>query len=218
MAIARASAKSPCRASVEDKPTTQLEPASLLRPYQGVTLSPSAEKQNGVSVKHGALDGKAVRTASQSKAEGEVWVAAQGGFIVRYVLQLDGGEDEWGKGVKGIMRWDYSLTPQTNPGGLLPPVGCPLGMIDAPLPKDAADVNNTPGFLSLTIKMGVPEAANFFQKGISEKGWTKEDGGHISSRSAILYFSKPDRRLVVRILDASPTQVWIELERTAAST
>jgi hypothetical protein len=213
LSINRSSAGAACSAEAGGTPLTIPDPANLLRPYHTVTFSKTAEERNGISAKKATLNAAAVGANPQAKVTGEVWTAVQGGYIVYYNLVLDGTEADWGKGIKGAMHWEYSLKTAGEGLDLLPPEGCPLGMVEAPQPKDAAEVSNQPGIQTLTTGLDVAAAAKFYQEQLAGLGWTESKTTFLTPRNARLIFTKPDRQLVVNIQAGSPTEIWISLER-----
>jgi hypothetical protein len=215
MSINRRGADDDCSAATGETPLEIPDPASLLRPYRDAAFSKSREERNGVPALRAVLDAKAVGAGPQAKVDGEVWVAAEGGYIVHYELSIDGAEEEFGKGIEGVMRWKYDVEPTDESLNLLPPPGCPLGLVDAPLPDGAADVNSRPGILSLTTALDVDAAAKFYRERLPTLGWTEGAGNYLSKYAARLVFTKPDRRLLILIQEGPPTDIWITLERLA---
>ena len=217
MSLTRLAIDSACRAETNDTPLVIPEPASLLRPIQQpITFSSSPEEKNGVLALHTMLDNHALGTSPLAKVKGEIWVAKQGGYIVRYILEIDGTADDWGKGVEGVMRWEYNLDAVGQNLSLLPPPGCPLGMVDVPMPDDATQVETQPGVLTLTTGLDVAAAAEFYMDQLALQGWFKSDSNFLTPRAARLTFLRSGRQLVIRIQNDHPTQVWITLENPAA--
>jgi hypothetical protein len=218
MSLYRAEALGACRAEVVETPLPVPEPASLLRPLlQPVNFSESPEQRNGISSLHAALDNQAVGASSAARVTGELWVAKDGGYIVSYVLEIEGKADDWGKGIEGTMRWEYDLEEVNQNLGLLPPSGCPLGMVIAPTPGDAASVEAQPGSMTLTTGQDVIAVGKFYRTQLPLEGWVETQPGFLTSRAARLTFLKPGQQLVVHIQDGPPTQVWLTLENPAVS-
>jgi hypothetical protein len=216
MTITRPATEGACQGQAGETPLAIPEPASLLRPLQqSITYSGSPEERNGVSTLHGALDSDVVEASPQAKVQGEIWVAKEGGYIVRYVLEINGTEDDWGKGIEGVMRWEYDIDGVGQDLGLLPPPGCPPGMVDAPLPDDAAKVETQPGILTLTTGLDVTAAAEFYREQLPLHGWSESNTGFLTPRAAWLTFLQPSQQLVISIRDGPPTQIWITLEYPA---
>jgi hypothetical protein len=217
MTITRPAAEGACQGEVGETPLVIPEPASLLRPIQqSITYSGSPEERNGLSTLHAVLDARAVGASSEARVKGEMWVAEEGGYIVRYILEIDGTPDDWGKGIEGVMRWEYNLDEVGQELGLLPPPGCPLGMVDAPLPDDATGVEAQPGILTLTTGLDVAAAAEFYQDRLPGQGWSESDTAFLTPRAARLTFLQPGRQLVILIQAGLATQISITLENPAA--
>jgi hypothetical protein len=213
MSINRSFTGAACSAETGGSPLTIPDLANLLRPYHTESFSTSPQERNGVSANKTTLDAAAIDASQQSKVQGEVWVAVQGGYIVYYDLVIDGTEADWGQGIKGVMHWEYSLKPTGEELDLLPPEGCPLGMVEAPKPDDAVEVSNQPGILTLTTDLKVAAAAKFYQEQLAVLGWTESKTTFLTPRNARMTFTKPDRQLVINIQEGPPTGIWISLER-----
>jgi hypothetical protein len=213
MSIARIFAGAACNAETGATPPTIPDLANLLRPYHTVSFSSSPKERNAISANKATLDAAAVGASPQAKVNGEVWVAIQGGYIVYYDLAIDGTEADWGKGTEGVMHWEYSLEAPGKDWNLLPPVGCPLGIVEAPKPDNAVEISNQPGVLILTTSLDVTAAAKFYQEHFAELGWKESGTAFLTPRNARLMFIKPDRQLVINIQDGPPTEIWITLGR-----
>ena len=217
ISLSRPAAGGACRAEVIDQLPTVPEPASLLRPLkQPVNFSGSPVEQNGVSALHAALDNRSVGASSTALVNGELWIAKDGRYVVHYNLEIQGKSDDWGKGIEGTMRWEYDLELVNQDLSLLPPAGCPLGMVTAPMPEDAAGIESQPGILTMTTGQDVTTAAGFYRAHLPLQGWVESEPGFLTPRAARLTFLKPGQQLVIRIQDGPPTQVWITLENPAS--
>ncbi len=162
-------------AEAGDKPLAIPEPAGLLRPIQQpIAFSGSPEEKNGVLAIHATLDARAIGASPQAQVKGEIWVAKDGGYVISYALEINGTADDWGKGVEGVMRWEYDLEAIGQPLSLLPPPGCPLGMVDAPMPEDATQVESQPGSLSLTTGLDVARRPKFYSGALAAAGLEQE--------------------------------------------
>ena len=58
-----------------------------------------------------------------------MWVAANGGYVVKYVLTTSHDPDYFGEGVEGELSWDYELTNVNQPVTMELPADCPAGML-----------------------------------------------------------------------------------------
>ena len=217
MSLYQPAADEACQADSGNTALAIPEPARLLRSIQKpLAFDSSPQEKNGISTLHAIFGPPEVGAGSQAKGTGEIWIAQNGGYILRYSLEMNGSADDWGKGIEGVMRWDYNLEQVGQPLGLLPPMSCPLGMVDAPLPEDAAKVESKPGILTFTSSLDLAAAAQFYRDRLSARGWNEVMPAFLSSRAARLVFTQPDRQLIVHIRAGSPGTVQINLERIAS--
>jgi hypothetical protein len=163
-------ADGPCTASaaVEGDPTL----ADLAPSLPGVIGADEAgtETVDGVEANHYTFDERALGMADFAEATGEVWVAAEGGYVLRYTLEEQGGADFFGEGVEGTVTWDYTLDP-TAPAAIAPPDDCPPGLLDAPLMDDAERVQRLPGVTMFETPSDAAAVLAFYQAELPALGW-----------------------------------------------
>ena len=160
--------KNACGATVIDPANSlaaRMEPAGFLTGVIGA-VEAGSETVNDVAAHHYTFDERAFGQVGVAKSTGELWVASDGGYIVRYKVATVGNADYFGKGIQGTLNWDYELTGVNQPVAIELPKDCPSGMMDAPLLLDATEVVRLPGVLSYSTVTRVGQAAAFYQKQI----------------------------------------------------
>jgi hypothetical protein len=145
------------------------EPASFLPAVIGAEEL-GAKKVNNVDAKGYKFDERALGVAGRAKATGEVWVAAMGGYVLKYDLTLTGGPEYFGEGGEGTLTWTYDATKAGQPAAITFPKDCPTGLVDAPMMEDAQDVQRLPGVTLYTTKSTTAQVAEFYQKKLTEAG------------------------------------------------
>lgn len=189
-----------------------MEPAGFLTSVMGAEEAGS-ETVNDVAANHYTFDERALGALDIMKSTGEVWVASDGGYIVKYTTTTTGDAKYFGEGIEGTVTWDYELTDVNQPLTLELPADCPSGMVNAPQLPDATDVVNMPGLLTFTTVTSLADAAAFYQKQIPELGWTLVGDPAITDTTAILSFSEGNQTMnVIIIVDDTGTKVQILLE------
>lgn len=189
------------------------EPASFLSAVIGADEAGS-ETVNGVPAEHYTFDQRALGLADFTSSTGEVWVASDGGYVVKYVLVTEAGADYFGEGSEGALSWVYDLTDANLPAAIELPVDCPAGMIDAPLLPDAAIVLNVPGLLSYTTPASLEDAAAFYEVELPALGWQPVASPGIAETSVMLDFAQGDQQLSVIITAAGAlTTIRLVLRR-----
>jgi hypothetical protein len=162
-----------CTASVFDSQNPLmglLAPAGLLTGVFGAEEA-GQETVNGVATAHYTFDERALVQNGRNKSTGEMWVASEGGFIVRYLVTTKGNADYFGGGIEGTLTRDYQLTEVNQPLTIELPVNCPPGLVDAPLLSDASIVVNLPGLLAYDTGTSVLEARAFYEQELPKLGW-----------------------------------------------
>ena len=143
-----------------------------------------------------------------------MWIASEGGYVVKYVLSTTGNADYFGEGIEGTLSFDYELTGVDQPVEIILPEVCPPGMVEAPQLPDAANVLNMPGLLSYETTSSLQEAVAFYQQKMPEIGWAAIDEPSITDTDALLAFTKDDQAMAVSItVENGVTTVLIGLSR-----
>ena len=192
----------------------RLEPASFLTSVIGVEEAGS-ETVNGVTANHYTFDQRALGEQDLTESTGELWVASEGNYIVKYLLTRKGKADYFGEGIEGKLTLDYELTGPNQPVTIQLPKDCPPGMVDAPLLPDASDVEKLPGALSYNTATSLEEAATFYQQELPKLGWTLEGTADVSESAALLTYKKEDQIMTVAITTTNNvTTIRIFLENS----
>ena len=190
-----------CTASVIEQGNSfadWLEPAGLLISVIGADEA-GGETVNDVAANHYTFDERALGGADISKSTGEMWVASEGGFIVKYLLTTSGDADYLGEGKEGTLTWDYQLTDINQSVSFDLPKDCPPGLVDAPLLPDAVNVLNMPSMLSYDTSASVKDAAAFYTEQIPDLGCEVVDEPSITDTTAMLEFTHEDQTMTVII-------------------
>src|SRR6185503_8856002 len=106
----------------------RLEPASFLTYVIGAEEAGS-ESINGVTANHYTFDQHALGEQDLTEATGELWVASEGNFIVKYLLTRKGKSDYFGEGTEGTLTLDYQLADPNQLVTIQLPEDCPPGMV-----------------------------------------------------------------------------------------
>ena len=147
-------------------------PLASLPPVLGAEFVDEAEV-NGVPAKHYTFDEQAIGFASQATAQGEVWVASSGGYILRYTLSLDAPAGVLGPGVQGVQTWSYELS-EVNTGKTSLPENCqqPQENASVPMLDGATVILQQPGYLVYQVSGGAEAAVAFYQQQAEVLGWS----------------------------------------------
>ena len=193
--------ESACRArniDPADRLSESLELASSLTGVVGAEEAGS-ETVNEIAATHYTFDQRALGEDGLNQSTGELWVAAEGAYLVKYLLTKKAGPDYFGEGVDGTLSTDYELTAPNGPLTITLPEDCPPGLLNAPTLPDATNVQSSPGVLSFDSSTSVADAASFYEEQLLPLGWNAEGEPVISDTAAFLNYTNGDQALTITI-------------------
>ncbi len=191
-----------------------IEPASLLNYVIGADEA-GTETVNDIASNHYTFDQRGLGQGDLAKSEGEMWVASDGGYVVKYVLAITGAEDYFGGGIEGTLSFDYELTGANQPVEISIPVACPPGLVDAPQMPDAANIVSDLGVLTYETSSSLQDAVAFYNNGLPELGWQAVGEASITDDYALMRFDKAGETMLVSVaVENGLTKVQIVLVRT----
>jgi hypothetical protein len=194
--------------------TSQMEPAGFLPGVIGADAAGS-ETVNDVAADHYTFDERAMGELGLAQSRGEVWVASEGGYVVKYLLATTGNADYFGEEIEGTLTWAYELTGVNQPLTPVLPPDCPAGMVDAPRLPDALIVLNMPSVLSYKTSSSPAEAAAFYQQQLPAAGWEPFSEPAVTDTTALLRFREAGQTLSVTVtVDVGVTTVYLVLQRS----
>lgn len=191
-----------CKATVIEEGnslTERLEPAGFLNGVIGADEA-GAETVNDVAANHYTFDERAFGQSDLAQSTGEMWVASEAGYIVKYVLTTKGNADYFDERLEGTLTWDYELTDVNQPVTFALPDDCPAGMVDAPLLPDASNVLNMPSVLAYDTASSPADAAAFYQEQIPNLGWMLVGEPTIAETMALMEFMQGDQTMAIIIV------------------
>jgi hypothetical protein len=203
-----------CNATVIDPENSliaRLAPAGLLAGVIGADEAGS-ESINDVPADHFTFDERALGLAGLATATGELWLAPDGGYVVKYSSITEGDADYFGDGAEGTLTLEYTVTEVDQPIPMDLPADCPPGMVDAPLMPDASGILNMPSVLSFHTSAGLDEISAFYQEQLAPLGWTLVGDPAAAESSIVLDFTREQEDLtLVAVAAAQDTEVHILL-------
>lgn len=204
-----------CNANVIEEGNSlseRLEPAGFLNGVIGADEA-GIETVNDVASDKYTFDERAFGQSDIAKSTGEMWIASDGGYIVKYVLTTEGDADYFGEEMEGTLTWNYELTDINQPVTITLPDDCPAGMVNAPLLPDATNILNMPSILTYETSSSLVDAAAFYQAQIPTLDWTLIGEPAITETSALMEFTQGNQTMTVIITSENGvTPVTILLE------
>jgi hypothetical protein len=175
-----------------------------------------AETVNGIATDRYRFDERAQGASGLATSDGDLWVATDGGYLVRYQLTTSGGADYFGTGIEGTWTWDYQLEDVGLPHVVEIPEACPPALIDFPMLPDAADVLEFPGTSSYTTTSDLEHMLAFYEEQVSAAGG-EVNPPLILDNSAVLAFTVNDEPLLLTATDdGANTRVEITVVEDAS--
>jgi hypothetical protein len=141
-------------------------------------LVQSGETADGFVTDHYKLAEAGLGIGSAQGWNGDVWVAQQGGFIVRFSGSAEGEVTLTGRPGSGRLEWEYALNAENTVAIGLPEDCSEIGLPDILLPDGAQNLTQMGSQLSFTSQEQAAELSDFYRRALPESGWTiDEDAG-----------------------------------------
>jgi len=184
-----------------------------------------AETINGLVSDHYEFDKSQLNIASigeMDEAQGEFWIAREGGFIVRYRMQARGSDIELSEGERGegTIALIYEVLEVNQPVSIsapqaeLGPPGFATG--EFPLPAGAETKLTSRNFSSFLTAQPPAEVVTFYQDRLPTIGWRLlPDEGFASTEITSLVFQKGSDKIALSITvdqDTGHTQILVSAE------
>jgi hypothetical protein len=176
------------------------EPAGFLSGVRAATEAGS-ETVNNIDAGHYTFDERAFGPLPPSDSTGEMWVAADGGYLVRYLVSTVGDAGYFGEGTDGTVTWDYELTDVNSPAAILLPAACTAGSLDAPTPPDATDVVRNASSLSFSTASSLADVTTYYEAELSALGWQPISDPAVFDGGTSQDFTRDDSRLSLVITE-----------------
>lgn len=156
-----------------------------------------SEIVNNIAVKHYTFDERAQGASGIAKSTGELWVASDGGYLVRLTLTTKGGADYFGKGIEGTLSWDYQLADVNQPLAVELPADCPPGLLSLPVLPDAVDFVSLPGYTAYNTTSTLEDTLAFYREQVSALGGRAANPPLIMGNFALFGFTLNDRPILL---------------------
>lgn len=178
------------------------------------------ETVNGVEAKHCSFTEKDIAEDDVviESLQGDVWVAVDGGYIVKYIMTATGygsGTDEEGLFGFGDVSFEYNLTDANGNFTVeLPPEaenagGMDLGNLggdddadpgDIPVLDDAEEMMSMDGIVMYYTATGVSEVADYYRRELPALGWAENaDQSYADDNITSLSFEKDRQSMAVTV-------------------
>ena len=155
-------------------PEENLEPADLLLPVLETTKL-GAETVNQIPAVHHQFDQNALALSDPKPSiTGDLWLAVDGGYVVKYTLSAAMPETPTGQGMETAQTWSYELSQVNAVDSVTLPPGCMPVPVDLPVMADAKDVSRISGWLEYGTASSAAQVVDFYYQTLPSLGWTAE--------------------------------------------
>ena len=153
------------------------------------------------------------------QADGEIWLAASGGYLVKYHLVLTGDKALFGADGQGTRTIDYALSEINDGTAVTYPGDCLPVLTDIPAMQDAQDVERLPDDLHFTSASSTDQLKAFYEKYFTGQGWDKLSEDTLPSGEVdILYFQKATGRDADVVLQAQAGTTTVDVLSSSSET
>jgi hypothetical protein len=151
-------------------------------------------------------------------AEGEVYVAVDGNYVVRLVLNADLAFAESGEMFdEGNVKMTFDISDVNQPIAIEPPAEAEAqtgGREDVALLSDAQIQFSSAELISYQTASSVKDAAQFYENEMPKNGWSAKEGNMVLDESAVLGYNKGSETASVIIgTDQGKTSVLISITK-----
>ncbi len=166
------------------------------------------DELNGVATRHYTFDESVLGmgTGAYESLTGEVWVAIEGDYAVKYVFDA---EDE-----ESIVHWEWEVYDINAPFTIEPPAEAEGARDDIPLMPDATERTAFGAMVTYETPSDMATVADFYKEQMPAQGWTfEESSSTVTDQFTMLNFVKEGERSGVMLSpgDSGGTAVVIQV-------
>jgi hypothetical protein len=215
-----AAADQGCSGTFNDQPSNPAtDPASLLLPvYQASQVG--SETVNGIAAIHYHFDQHSLNLAdTATPASGEVWIAAQGGYVVKYTLNIQAPAQPDPDGLQAAQTWSYEVSQVNAISGIDLPDGCLPVLTDIPVMTDAQDLMRGNGMTGFTTASSAAQVVSYFIQNLPPLGWKNDQAAPQGDVNLpfIMTFTKDNQSLSLTLDKGDPSGVEVTLALSSSS-
>lgn len=152
------------------------------------------------------------------RAEGEVYVAVEGGYVVKLIIDADlrfANPDEMFE--EGNVKVTFDISDVNQPITIEPPAEAEAqtaGRDDIPMLPDAKVEIAAADIINYRTASSVKDAAQFYEDEMPKNGWTADEGNMVFDENALLSYNKGDETASIIIgSDEEGTSIFISITK-----
>lgn len=181
-------------------PGMALNPGEFLTSANSGRLVKQGEVVNGVATRQYAIDDRSVTLGAAASVQGNIWLAADGGYPVKYQATAKGASlGLFGStSGEGTLTMSYDLTDINKVTAITPPADCPKPGAGLPIPPNATEKSSIGPITSFKTADSPKTVADYYRKEMATLGY-KLDQDTAMGDLVSLTFSKNGAVLNVMI-------------------
>ena len=174
-----------------------IKPADLLGGLHNAKLIKKGDNVNGVAADQYQAEQKDLAFGTFTAVSGNLWVAQDGGYVVKYAGEATGKAALIGKGTTGTFKWEYNIEDANKVESIQLPPECAAAKPadDIPVPPNATDKGNFGTIITFKSPDDAAKVIDFYKQELPGKGWKESD----SSVESMLSYTKDARNLTIII-------------------
>ncbi len=192
--------------SDEDMMDTELfDPDDIMGGLDNLHRVQPDETINGVPCHHYNFDQTSMLGENFASAQGDVWIAVDGGYVVKYVMQAEGTDPETQQ--VGHIAWEYQLRDVNTPITIELPEACAGAGAESefPIMADATNMTTMTGMTMYESASSFDDVVAFYQEQMPANGWSDTGGGFSSPGNTMLNYGKEGRTANIIISESDGT-------------
>jgi len=203
-----------CRGSFDEQAADKLiNPTPMLYPVSKATKVGS-ETVNGIPSTHYRFDQNGLPSGNpKPSASGELWIANQGGYVVKYTLTMPPPAKPDSEGLQAGLSLSYELSGTDGSASVALPEGCVEVLTDIPVMPDATSLIRQNGITNFMTASSAAEAIDFYAKNLPPQGWQSDQilpAGDVSLPFTAS-FTKGARKISLHLAAGDPDGVEVTL-------
>ena len=192
----------PCQGEIGNLPVDEiLDPSSFLIPVRTATKVGS-EVINQIQTTHYTFDQNGLNISNpKPDVVGELWIADQGGFVVKMSLTVAPPAKTTGKGKEIGQDWTYEISQVNSIDAITLPQACSPVPSEIPVMPDAQETNFASGVLSYITNSQASDVVDLYFNSLTGLGWQtdQKNPGSDPVLPVSLLFKKGDQKLTINI-------------------
>lgn len=176
------------------------------------------ETVNGIKAKHYKYDEKSANLFGAGQVSGDIWVAIDGGYVVKDSVNWKGGAGlgaaSGSSTTMGDGKWTLELSDVNQNMAIKPPENCGGAANSLPLMKDATEKSSFGDTTMYKTASKIADVVAFYKAQMPAAGWKLSGDPQVTEDSASMEFKKGDQTAqVLATTDQGKTQVMIMISK-----